>query len=156
MGLDILLSIAWFLGAAVIIIVLLSLLIKRRFLAAGIAALVTLAANAPFFAEFRLHTFTLLQAEFALALACSVPALVYARRWLALAIYLPVILLPITVLTLTALRIDVGSVGENSLLAPLAAGSVAIMWAPTFLVLASVFVVGAFIERRPCRSSYTG
>jgi hypothetical protein len=152
MGTEIIPYLIWLFGASGILIVVLRMLMARRFLAAAVAGAFSLAAYLPFFFIIGWRTIDILQAELALALVFGVPALAYSRRWHVLTVFLLTAFVPASAIMLSG--IDFRSEGAilATLTVPIFIWSFTTLSAPVVVALASVFFVGAFIERRPYRS----
>ena len=137
MGTEIIPYLIWYLGAAGIFIVVLRMIATQRWLAAGIALALSLAAYLPFFFVIGWDSLDLLGAELALALVIGVPALVYSKRWSLLVVCLAAGLVP----TVAYILPPVVSVDRvfNILAIPIFVWGFTVLSAPVCLALASVF-----------------
>lgn len=150
MHLDVAIDIGRYLNAGIIIAIVLMLIIKRRYLVAAVAAFFALLAH--LLLEFQWLDI----GELAVALIVGGAALAYEGRWRLLAIFAPLPLLPpvfFAWLYLGVIDLNVWLPGLP--FHPLGLVSIVTMCAPALIGLASVFCVGAFIERRAHRAEVT-
>jgi hypothetical protein len=152
MGAEIVPFLIWFLGAAGIFIVVSRMILTRRWLAAAVAFVLSVAAYLPLCFIFGKGMFPILHAELGLGLIIGIPALAYSKRWSLLLICLAVALAPVVAGLLPAFGLPpvrLEGIVLKFLAVPVFVWLFTVLSGPVCITLASVFFVGAFIERRP-------
>jgi hypothetical protein len=138
----------WLSGWAGIAVVMTRMVMTKRFLAAGAAFVLAGLAYVPLTSVSGYDMYPLLQFEISLTLYFALPALIYARRYAVLGVFLAASLAHIPVLLLMLKGDALGL-----LTTPMHLLFFSLLCAPVFVALAAVFCIGAFVERRTYRTA---
>lgn len=138
----------WFIGWAGVFVVVSRMVMTKRYLAAAMAFVLAALAYVPLYFVTGYDMYPLLQFELSLALFFAIPALIYARRYTTMGLFLLASLAHIPVMLLV-LRGE--SLGTMTM--PVHLLFFILLCAPLFVALATVFCVGAFVERRTYRTA---